>query len=274
MRPTLFAAVCALFVSPTIHADHAWSTYHWARTANPFNLIVVNSTTSDWDTYVTQAVADWSLSTKLNMIQDETGNTSDNVRRQCRPPEGRVRICNLAYGRNGWLGIAGIYLDSNGHIAKGYTKLNDSYFSLDYYNDAGWKQAVTCQELGHDVGLGHQDEDFNNVALLSCMDYQDPPYPHPDTHDYDQLNTIYSTVDGYDSYDAGSTSATGGDGGGGGCNAPAKKGCNKGDEPNSGQAGDVGWGMSVGRRGQTETFVRALPDGSQVVTFVTWAIGF
>ena len=39
-----------------------------------------------------------------------------------------VRICNLAYGNTGWLGLASISLDSNGHIVKGYTKLDDTYF--------------------------------------------------------------------------------------------------------------------------------------------------
>ena len=188
-------------------------------------------------------------------------------------PGGQVRICNLAYGFNGWLGIAGIYIDSNGHIEKGYTKLNDSYFSSAYYDDPAWKQSVTCQELGHDIGLDHQDEDFNNTSLESCMDYQDPPYPYPNTHDFQQLDIIYADTDSYDSYDTGAPGPGGGDGDNDGCNAPPGKGCNKGQDANSGAAGDVGWGMSVGRRGQTEKFVRAQPDGSQIVTFVTWAIG-
>ena len=277
MRRTILVSVCAIFASPSLYADHSWSTYHWARTTSSFDLIVVNSTTADWDRYVSQALSDWSLdwdvsAYDLTMV-DVAGDTSSKTRRQCRAPAGQVRICNLEYGSTGWLGVAGIYIDSNGHIDKGYTKLNDSYFSASYYNDPAWKQSVTCQELGHDIGLNHQDENFNNQSLFSCMDYQDPPYQYPNTHDYEQLRSIYSHTDSYDSYDAGSAVPSGGDGGSDGCNAPPGKGCNKGQDANSGATGDLGWGMSVGRKGQTETFIRTQPDGSRIVTFVTWAIG-
>ena len=102
---------------------------HWARTSSSFDLIILNNTTSDWDGYVTQAVADWSSSSVINMIEDPNGATSKKVRRQCKSPAGKVRICNLAYGQTGWLGIAGISFDNDGHITTGYTKLNDTYFS-------------------------------------------------------------------------------------------------------------------------------------------------
>jgi hypothetical protein len=32
--------------------------------------------------------------------------------------------------------------------------------------------------------------------------------------------------------------------------------------------------MSLGRRGNAETFIRIDPDGTRHVTHVTWAIGF
>ena len=254
-----------ILCSGTAYADHAWSNYHWARTASSFDLKIVNSTTADWDGYVTVAIGDWSRSSKLNMVEDPNGNTQSRVRRQCKGPSGQVRICNLAYGQNGWLGIAGISIDTNGHITTGYTKLNDTYFSMAYYNTSEWKQSVTCQELGHDVGLDHQDEDFNNASLLSCMDYQDPPYELPNAHDLEQLETIYGHTDSYDSY------ASDGGGGGGGCNAPPGKGCNKGEA--NGHNRDIGWGVSLGRRGQSETFMRIDPDGTRHITHVTWAIG-
>ena len=92
------------FPASTTNADNAWEPYHWARTTNSFDLTVVNSTTTDWDAYVTQAVSDWSQSTKLNMVEDTNGSTSKKVRRQCKGPSGQVRICNLAYGQTGWLG--------------------------------------------------------------------------------------------------------------------------------------------------------------------------
>ncbi|WP_210330413.1 hypothetical protein [Aliikangiella sp. G2MR2-5] len=242
-------------------ANHAWGSYHWARTTTSFDLRLVDSTTSDWSSYVTQAVVDWSNSSVLNIVE-ETGDTSTRTRRKCNAQSGTIRICNLAYGQNGWLGIAGISVDSNGHIVKGYTKLNDTYFAWDYYNNPLWKQSVTCQELGHDIGLGHQDEDFNNQPLFSCMDYQDPPYPEPNQHDYNQLEAIYGHTDSYDSFD------TGGGGGDSGCNSPPGKGCNKSSLPDS--AKETGWGMSLGRRGNSETFIRIDPDGTRHLTHVRW----
>ena len=261
--------ICVMFImSVPVHAGHSWGNYHWARTTASFDLTIINSTTSEWDGYVSQAVEDWSGSSKLEMVEDTNGSTNKKQRRQCKGGSGKVRICNLAYGQNGWLGIAGISIDSNGHITTGYTKLNDSYFTQVFYDNDNWRQSVTCQELGHNVGLGHQDENFNNTSLLSCMDYQNPPYEYPNAHDYDQLATIYGHTDSYDSY-AGSSLEDGG--GGGTCNAPPGKGCNKAGA--QGNNGDIGWGSALGRRGNVETFIRIDPDGTMHLTHVTWAIG-
>lgn len=272
----LVVALMVTCLAPAAMADHSWGNYHWARTTSSFDLTIINSTTTDWDPYVAQAVTDWSDSSKFNMIEDPSGKTSKGVLRKCNGGDGTVRICNLAYGQNGWLGVAGISIDTNGHITTGYTKLNDTYFSWDYYNTPDWKQSVTCQELGHNVGLGHQDEDFDNQSLFSCMDYQDPPYAYPNAHDYEQLDTIYNHTDSYDSYaasgggeDDGGDDGGGGGGGGNGCNAPPGKGCNK-----VGANGDVGWGASLGRRGNAETFIRIDRDGTMHLTHVTWAIGY
>lgn len=269
----ILTAVCGLLCLPVAAlASHSWGSYHWARTSSSFDLTIINSTTSDWDDYVDVAVSDWSQSTKLNMAQDPNGSIDSKDRRRCKGGTGTVRICNLAYGQTGWLGIAGISIDSENHVTTGYTKLNDTYFDLDFYNSPNWKQSVTCQELGHNVGLGHQDENFNNDSLFSCMDYQSPPYEYPNPHDYTQLETIYGHTDGYNSYAGGSISGGSSDGGGdGGCSAPPGKGCNKARP--DGNSRDIGWGVSMGRRGQLETFMRTDPDGTRHVTFVTWAVG-
>jgi len=263
------ALVLSAAAVTTLHGDHAWGPYHWARTSRTFTLTVVNSTTSAWHAYVSAALADWSRAGIVG-FDEVGGETSSRERRQCRPAAGQVRICNLEYGFNGWLGVAGITVDSAGHILAGYTKLNDTYFDAGYYNNGDWRQSVTCQEIGHDLGLDHQDEDFGNVALETCMDYQDPPWPFPNAHDYEQLVGMYEHMDAYDSYvsDGG---AGGGDGGGGGgtCNAPPGKGCNKATVGQSNAPN--GWGISLGRRGGKETFIRIEPDGTRHLTHVTWA---
>ncbi len=249
----------ALLLPTFAYADHSWSNYHWARTTSSFNLTIVNSTTSEWDSFVTQATSDWSNSTVLTMAE-VIGNTKSRIRRRCKGPSGQIRVCNLTYGQTGWIGVAGISIDVNGHIVTGYTKLNDTYFTMDFYNNDNWKLSVMCQELGHNVGLSHQDEDFNNQSLLSCMDYQNPPYEYPNTHDFEQLEASYGHFDSYDSYDVGGEPKPDG----GVCNAPPGKGCNKA----------LGWGTSLGRRGQSETFLRINPNGTRQVTHITWAIGY
>lgn len=268
MLGRVLLALAAAGLAPATLADHSWGDYHWARTTSSFDLTLINSTTSDWDGYVASAVADWSDSSVLNFVET-VGDTSSKTRRQCQGGTGTVRICNLSYGNNGWLGIAGISIDPSGHITTGYTKLNDTYFSTSYYNYPEWKQSVACQELGHNVGLGHQDEDFNNGSLFSCMDYQDPPYEYPNAHDYEQLALIYGHTDDYNSYAGGDGGGGGGGGGDGGCNAPPGKGCNK-----AGANGEIGWGASLGRRGNAETFIRIDPDGTMHLTHVTWAVGY
>ncbi len=261
MKRIALAALVAVVISTASYADNSWGTYHWASAAIPFNLAIVDSTTDDWDGYVSQAVTYWNMSIVLEMAKED-GNTATRTRRRCKPPGGKVRICNLAYGNNGWLGLAGISIDSAGHITSGYTKLNDTYFAQDsFYDNPAWRQSVTCQELGHNVGLSHQDEDFYNISLSSCMDYQISPYQYPNAHDYEQLEAIYDHTEG----------ASDDGGGGGGCNAPQGKGCNKG-KANSNN-GDIGWGMSLGRRGQTESFMRIDPDGTRHITYVTWVEG-
>lgn len=259
------ACSIAILVSSVVRADNSWGDYHWARQSNPVPITVINSTTDDWDPYVTQAVSDWSSgSSVLTLVEDTSGKTSRKVRRQCKAPDGMIRICNLDYGLTGWLGVAGISADGGSHILRGYSKLNDSYFSMDYYNTHAWKQSVTCQELGHDFGLGHQDEDFATL-LMSCMDYQNPPFEAPNHHDYDQLLEIYAHLDTYNTYASGEESG----GESSTCNSPIGKGCNKATPPDSNR--DIGWGVSLGRRGQSEVFVRIDPDGTQHLTHVLWA---
>ena len=267
VRMLCAAALASTVLGSPLSADHAWNHYHWARTSNPFTLTVVNSLTSDWDGYAASSVSDWSASQVLDMLQTPNGSIADRDRRRCDGPAGQVRICNMTFGFNGWLGIAGISIDTDGHIFTGYVKLNDTYFDTSFYNDPVWRQSVVCQELGHVVGLDHQDEDFYNEALGTCMDYQSPPFPTPDNHDLAQLADIYDHLDSFNSY----ITESGGGGGGGTCNAPAGKGCNKAGVPQGEGRGE--WGISLGRRGAKERFLRIDPDGTRHVTFVTWAQG-
>jgi hypothetical protein len=188
----LLVLLAALGAAPAA-ANHAWGNYHWARTANPFTLKVGDNVSSTWDSHLDTAIADWHQSSVLN-LQEVTGQSKG----KCRPTAGQIEVCNGSYGFNGWLGVATIWLQSS-HITQATTKVNDSYFNTAPYNAPQKRQHVMCQEVGHDFGLGHQDE--SGADLGTCMDYDRAlDNEHPNAHDYQQLETIYAHLDSFNSY--------------------------------------------------------------------------
>ncbi len=180
---------------------HAWRKYHWARTSNPVTIKLGNNLNSTWSSYLSAASSDWSQSSVI----DTTVVAGQSSPATCPPTSGRVEVCNANYGSTGWLGIASIWA-SGFHITQGTVKNNDYYFNQARYNTPAWRQFVTCQEVGHTFGLDHQDENFNNTNLGTCMDYTNDPTGtagtngslnnlHPNQHDYEQLASIYSHLD-------------------------------------------------------------------------------
>ena len=174
--------VLALTAFPaSVSASHSWGNYHWARTSNPFTIKVMDSMSSSWDDNLDAAISDWNASSVLNVVE-QAGNSSSATRRLCRPVSGKVRSCNYTYGNNGWLGLAQIWITGGVHIVQGTAKMNDSYLASSSYTETN-RQHVICQEIGHDWGLGHQNE--SGADLGTCMDYADAlDNPHPNQHDY------------------------------------------------------------------------------------------
>ena len=253
MRNRLLAALAtatlAVLVTPSpAQANHSWGNYHWARTANPFTLTLGDNVTSQWDSSLRGASTDWSKSTVL----DTTVVAGMVSSRNCKAVQGRVEVCNNTYGFNGWLGVATISVTGGTHITAGTVKLNDSYFNTSTYNTSAWRNLVTCQEVGHTFGLDHQDENFDNANLGTCMDYTNDPSTnqHPNQHDYDQLVTIYSHLD--------STSTVG--------TAAVAALPSVGDSPTS-------WGRLVSGSAQhgVGVYLRDFGHGNLVITVVTWA---
>ncbi|OGI16132.1 MAG: hypothetical protein A2878_03190 [Candidatus Moranbacteria bacterium RIFCSPHIGHO2_01_FULL_54_31] len=163
-----------------------------------------------------------------------------------------MEVCNSKYGNNGWLGIAQIWV-SGSHITKGVTKLNDTYFNTPMYNTPAWRTLVMCQEIGHTLGLDHQDEVFGNANLGTCMDYTNDPSAnqHPNQHDYDMLAQIYAHLDGSTTV---GQSATNG-----------KAEVDHNDRRT--------WGKSIrtSSDGKSSLFVREFAGKEKVFTFVIWA---
>ena len=233
-------------------AGHVWGEYHWARTSNPMPLKVVDSVDEDWQFEFDTALDEWNDSSILDMSVG-SDNDSNRTRKRCRMQAGQMRVCNAAYGNNGWLGLATIGIDPNGHIDQGTAKVNDSYSS--YWADPDEKRHVMCQEVGHLFGLGHTSEDGSSQG--TCMDYSTSSNSiSPNTHDYDLLKQeIYAHLDTYNSYDDGSSG--GGTGGDKPCKNPKKPGCSGFDLPVGVPAGAVR--MNRGRH--EETWVKGRPDG-------------
>ena len=207
-RRSLVVLVLVALAAVPAFANHSWGGYHWARQSNPFTLKVYDNVTAAWEPYLADAQSDWNQSTVLDLNVLWQSPLS-NVKR-CSGATGVIEVCNAKYGNNGWLGIAGISITGGTHITKAYTKLNDTYYASATYNTPAWRRMVMCQELAHDFGLDHQDETFDNANLGSCMDYtndpdggaggassNDPSNEHPNSHDYQQIQTIYQHTDSF-----------------------------------------------------------------------------
>jgi hypothetical protein len=241
------ALTVALLLPGAASATHSWGGYHWARTSNPFTVKLGDNVSSAWDPYLRTTSSDWTQSSVL----DTTVVAGGTQPRKCRPTTGRVEVCNASYGNNGWLGVASISITSGLHITRGTVKVNDTYVKTPQYASSAWHNLVMCQEVGHTFGLDHQDENFTNANLGTCMDYTNDPSTnqHPNKHDYDELEIIYSHLD--------ATTTVG-------QTARASSGA-------SSSASAFGRMVSSSRNGKLQTFVRDLGRGHLEVSFVIWA---
>lgn len=243
--------IAVIGVPLAVYANHSWGGYHWARTSNPFTVKLGDNVNSTWDNSLAVASADWSASTVMN-----TTIVAGAAKGRCRPTNGRVEVCNGSYGNNGWLGLAQIWITDSVHITQGAAKMNDTYFNNPPYNTSAWRQMVMCQEIGHTFGLDHQDTNFNNPNLGTCMDYTNDPSSnqHPNKHDYDQLVAIYTHLDGYTTL--GQTVNR---------MPPAMSSIDMSDAKN--------WGQLVRQSadGRQSEYLQDFGGGNKVATYVIWA---
>jgi hypothetical protein len=269
-RVVLAVGAAAVALMPAL-ATNSWGGYHWAGDGRNLELTVNRANTAQWTTAVSGAIADWEKSRELSFTSK---NVSGVNTKRCPPIAGQILVCNDAYGQRGWLGLATIWL-SSGHIVQGLTQLNDTYFNMAFYNTDAWRALVACQEIGHDFGLDHQDENFNNVNLGTCEDYTNAPAggvyngfdygpsnEHPNAHDYDQISLIYNHDDGYTSATAGTNF---------GIRQVGQRPL--GTEPPGLSMAE--WGRAVGTdaQGRPNEFVKDLGAGQRMVTHVFWAVG-
>jgi hypothetical protein len=278
IRVAVIAAVSIPALAAPAIAAHRWNNYHWNRPSGEITPRVGDNVTTAWDNYLRVAMngdasghRGWNYS---SYIQSSVVAGASS-RRTCKAVAGTIQVCNNTYGQNGWLGIATIWL-SGGHIAQGTTKLNDTYFNTARYNTPAWRRMVMCQEVGHDYGLGHVNENFNNLNTGSCMDYTNDPSgkagtngtlsnEYPNQHDFDELRTIYTSH-------ADSAAATNF-----AMRTPGQAVPRQGDDLGDGVPGDgpPAWGRAIHRDGQgrPDVFELDLGNGKKKITHVFWAIG-
>ena len=261
------SAGTAFLFAPHAEASHSWGGYHWARTTPSFTLQLGDNVNSAWDAYLAAVSADWSASSVLDttIVAGGTNGTKGRLTpKNCSPTNGRVEVCNANYGSNGWLGLAQIWI-SGTHIVQGTTKLNDTYFNTSTYNTSAWRQFVMCQEVGHTFGLDHQDENFSDPNMGTCMDYTNDPARndgagnnvHPNTHDYEELSLIYAHLDSFNSFTT--FFAT----------KPGAASLAKAD--NFENASEWGKAIHTSSVGNPSLYVRDFGNGEKLFTFVIWA---
>ena len=268
-KKLIVVAGLALFlaVGPAVaYANHARSKYHWDLSteetlANPLEL--GDNLSTVWKSSLVGASTDWNDSVLKNQVV--SGTSAD-----CDPTLGQVEVCSDAYGQNGWLGIAQIwvYRGRYGHIAQGVVKVNDTYFSMPAYDSQAWRNFVMCQEVGHTFGLDHQDENFSNPNLGTCMDYTNDPdgsvfsqlnNEHPNLHDYEMMESIYAHLNSPDS-------GPGNGNGSGNGKKPADVGANIDlNDPSE-------WGEALRQdaEGNNSLYRRNLGNGFELITHVIW----
>ena len=255
-------------------ANHSWANWHWARAANPVTLTVLNSTTDartpiggqNWPAMLSKSAADWSQSTVLDLAVQPQSVVDLAVREACPFALRAIRVCNVINPDVTWLGLAVVLPDTasgSGHILAATAQMNDTWFSTPFYNATN-AQHVMCQEIGHTFGLDHQSESGDD--LNTCMDYADAlDNPSPNAHDYQQLETIYSHLDG---------AGSGGGGGGKGKKPPTNSSTSGG---NTGGWSPTQLGFPEGYHGtgkhgrpHSDVFVTE-ENGQTVIRYVLWA---
>jgi len=189
----------AFLVTITL-SNHYWSNYHWSRQP-PFTVEIQNCHTTsskgvNWTPLFEEIVNNWNY-IPSNQNGDGPLQSPNGIgfvaNSNCEGSSyGVVRSYNGDYGKNGWLGLATISINTDDNsITRGESKINEYYIGVSsrFDNIIAYKQ-VLCQEIGHTFGLGHQSE--SGADLNTCMDYDyNLGNPYPNAHDLELLNNIY-----------------------------------------------------------------------------------
>lgn len=163
---------------------------HWPENGNGLRVMIINALTPEWHNSFDLAVEDWNSGQPDAIeITKEMGTYDEN----CEAPDGKVIVCNGDYGDSKWRGVNEAMLNPRGKIVSSTARMNEYY--LFNMREGAW-QYTLCHEIGHSLGLGHTDENFDNPDLGNCMDYTDNlnANKHPDESNYEKLLSIYGPI--------------------------------------------------------------------------------
>jgi hypothetical protein len=149
---------------------------------------------SDWVDYLERSVSDWDSGTPDAVTLRILSTTYDP---DCRAVRMAMKVCNGNYGPTDWRGVNQVLLQDD-YIITSLAKMNDYYLEG---TNAAQKIYTMCHELGHGLGLGHSDENFNNEDLGNCMDYTNMPQNNlrPGEQNFLILEEMYGNVNDGDS---------------------------------------------------------------------------
>jgi hypothetical protein len=218
---------------------------HWGTRKVPFTIGVGNNVSRDWQKYLDRAVADWSESGTVT-LEIIRGSTSP---KKCEAVEGRIEVCSGNYGDTGWLGLSRVRLE-NDFFSAVTVQVNDYYFKEKggIYNTRKARVHTMCHELGHAVGLPHPD-DSSKSCVNDSLDMLESTL-EPTKGDFKDLRKLYGNGDRFQTVERNPRLA------------PLT--------PEIRVAGPLPE-IRIGAPGSETVQVDTLPDGSTLITRVTWA---
>ena len=170
----LLALLFFVSLGISAHATHHWSSYHRADgTINRYYFptgyydeFYEDEAFNDSDSWHNASVVNFPTSTSHYFgCLDEVGGFDGS------------------YGNTGWDGLTTLDCVDGTLIKSSYSQINRTY--ADSYSDDN-KHKVACHELGHAVGLWH-----NDVSDTCMRPSATSGVSNPNTHDIEMLASIY-----------------------------------------------------------------------------------
>ncbi len=169
--PGYCLAAMAMLVSaaPASALVQSWNNYRWAR-SGPLQITVGDNLTGYWAGELDNVLSQWSQAAYIDLVA-APGKAKTTA---CSPTYGSIQVCNGNYGKNGWLGYANVWT-SGGFIVQATVRLNDYYLAAGGYATEAWRDMTICQEVGHTLGLDHNNAAKTDANKGTCMDYTNDP---------------------------------------------------------------------------------------------------